>query len=230
MFGSFGNVVILRGIAGDSLGGRSKCTFCSRTLHVLELIPVISFLVLRARCRTCQSAISWQYPLVETASGLLFLVAFWHDSSVLAAGLLALCLWLLLIMSIIDARTGMIADALSIPLILVALLRAFLLGQFPLAAVIAGVAFFGLQWIVSRGRWVGSGDIVLAAGIALMLLRLDLFVISLFAAYILGAGVAVVLLLRQKKTLQSAVPFGPFLAMGAGVALVCGECILKVML
>ncbi len=91
VMGSFGNVVVLRGEKRESLGGRSHCPHCKTTLRWTDLVPVLSFLMLRGRCRACKAPISWQYPLVEGASGVLFLLAFLHhDFTPLPSILLAL--------------------------------------------------------------------------------------------------------------------------------------------
>ncbi len=226
--GSFGNVVVLRGEKHESLGGRSHCPRCKRQLGWLDLIPVLSFLALRGRCRGCKGAISVQYPLVEAASAALFLMAFlthgWHP---LPSLLLALAFWLLLLAAVSDLRTGEISDAVSMPFILCAALHALASGTPPWIPAAVGGGVFLLQWAVSRGRWVGTGDILLGLGIGALAGNVPRTVLALFLAYILGAVVASVLLCTGKKTLQGALPFGPFLAAGAFVAVLWGDALLS---
>ena len=95
--GSFLNVVIMRGGRGEGTGGRSRCDACGRVLGVRELIPIVSFIFQKGRCRFCGAVLSWQYPLVECATGIAFVLAWWWlvvPVSVglppLAAGILAL--------------------------------------------------------------------------------------------------------------------------------------------
>ncbi len=231
IFGSYGNVVVIRGIAGRSTLGRSACMACGKILGMLELVPVVSFLALKAKCRWCRKPISWQYPLVELASGLLFALALWQESfQLFPAALLAFCLWLLLLIAIFDLQTGLIPDALSIPLVALALVRSLWFGPLPFIPLLIVLGFFGGQWLLSRGRWLGSGDIILAWGIALLLPRLEIFLVALFASYIIGAAFACVLLIRKKKKMDGALPFGPFLVIGAMFALFFGDATLRFLL
>ncbi len=230
-FGSFGNVLIFRVPAGKSIGGRSKCPGCGKTITFPELIPVLSYLILRGQCSKCRVRLSIQYPLVELASGILFVLAISHSGFDLASGLLlALCLWLLLVMAVTDARTGLLPDAFTMPFLGLALSHALLLGSFPVTPVLLGIAFFGIQWIVSRGRWTGSGDILLAAGIGALLADTGLLLVALGIAYVTGAVYAVWLLARRRAHGDTAVPFGPFLAFGAIIAVFCGTDIVRMLM
>ena len=231
VLGSFGNVIALRVPEGRSIGGRSGCPKCKRTLAPLELLPIASFLGLRGRCRGCHARISWQYPLVELASGLLFLWALWQDSLAIApAFLLGAALWLLLLIALIDARTSLIPDALTLSLIGIATLHASLTLSFPLTAIILGGGVFALQWFFSRGRWVGSGDMLLGAGIGALAATLPLTLVALFCAYIAGAAVAAYMLITKRRTLEGALPFAPFLAFGGFIAVCAGQALLQFLL
>lgn len=235
ILGSFGNVLIYRLPKEKSIGGRSYCPHCKRTLGIIDLIPVVSFVLLRARCRTCRKPISWQYPLVELSSGFLFLYALQADLvaapsfavGVLSALLLGLCLWLLLLIALTDAKTALIPDALNIPFLVFSLLHGYINGLDLITPAVIGSGFFAAQWVISRGRWVGTGDIVLAAGIGAFLGSVPLLLLALWIAYVSGAIVAVILLIHKKKTMQSRLAFGPFLVGGACVAFVWGEQIVR---
>ncbi len=240
VLGSFGNVLILRLPAGKTLGGRSRCPHCGATVKAWQLIPILNFFLLRGKCGVCRHPISWQYPLVELASGLLFVFVLHREFTVPALTILtALSLWLLLLIAVSDGRTGLIPDALSIPFILCAFLRAIvwvsagvwswpalLMLVFP-GALIAG-GFFAFQWIISRGRWVGSGDILLATGIGFLLTDPAQVILALGLAYVLGAAVAVVLLARGIKERGGRLAFGPFLALGAFIVFVWGDIVLRI--
>lgn len=194
---------------------------------MLDLIPVVSFLFLRARCRMCKNAISWQYPLVELISGMIFLYALHHEfPSIGLSILLGVSFWLLLLIAVTDAKTSMIPDALTIPFILLSVLFSTLKGSPFLLPAIIGGGFFGLQWLLNRGKWVGSGDIILAIGIGAFLGNIPLLLLSLWIAYVLGAFFAVILLLQKQKALTSRLAFGPFLIVGAVVAFGWGQKIL----
>lgn len=225
VLGSFGNVLILRLPAGRSIGGRSACHHCKKTLGIPELIPVISFIVLRGRCSGCHRAIAWQYPLVELMSGVIFLYAFAHafPSIPLSLGL-SIALWLLLLIAVTDLRSGLIPDALSIPFVAVSTLTASLTTPWQpiiFSALLCG-GFFAAQWILSRGRFVGSGDILLGIGIGALLADVHLSILSLLIAYIAGAFVASILLLTGRVTRRSRIPFGPFLALGCALSFLWG--------
>lgn len=235
--GSFGNVVVLRGI-GKSASGRSKCPKCKHTLSAMDLIPVLSFIMLGGRCRYCRKPISWQYPLVELASALLFVLAFVHvlaegsgwGLDVLVSGLLlAIALWLLLLIAVFDGRTGLIPDELNLPLLAVGIAYTYVTGGMPWMALVVCGGFFLFQWIVSRGTWVGSGDIILAAGIGALVGTVPQALLVLLLAYIMGALVASALLVRRRKTLKSSLAFGPFLAGAGMVVALWGDRLLQVM-
>jgi prepilin signal peptidase PulO-like enzyme (type II secretory pathway) len=228
VMGSFGNVVILRGIQGKSVRGRSQCPYCGKILGPLELIPVVSFFIQGGKCAECKHSLSWQYPLVEMASAILFTLTF-YILPYAQAGPMSIALWLLLLLCVTDARTGYVPDALSIPFLLASLLYAVFLPVYPWAPIAIGVGFFGLQWVVSKGTWIGTGDIIIAAGMGALAGDTENMILALFAAYIIGAAFAIVLLIRKKKHMQSQLPFGPFLGIGTLVAVFLGNSILQVL-
>ncbi len=226
ILGSFGNVIIFRLPESRTLGGRSRCMGCNRVLRVVELIPVLSFIGLGGRCRTCRVELSWQYPLVELGSGLLFVFALLGSGfSIPQAIVLAACLWLLFLIAVIDARTSLIPDMLSMPLIVLAVTLQVFRGGFDPSGLLTGALFFAAQWAVSRGQWVGSGDILLGAGIGALMGSWQRAAVFLFCAYIAGALIATFFLTLGRKTLKDQLPFGPFLVFGAFLTLVFGEAI-----
>lgn len=225
--GSFGNVLIHRLPRGEGIGGRSRCPRCGRTLGFLELIPVVSFLALRGRCAGCRERISPRYPLTELGSAAAFLLAFARDPSLVAALTLALALWLLLLIAIVDAEHRSIPDALNIPFLLLAVLHAALAPPFEWSGLLVGGGFFAAQWLVSGGRWIGSGDLILGAGIGALLERWELAIVFLFVSYVTGAAVGGSLLLAGRKTRKDPLAFGPFLAIGGVVAFLWGDEILE---
>jgi prepilin signal peptidase PulO-like enzyme (type II secretory pathway) len=226
VFGSFGTVLIARVPAEQHLGGRSRCPRCKHVLGVIELVPLLSYLLLRGRCRHCHRSISVVYPLTELMSALVFLCALFIESSPLPSLLLAFSLWLLLLIAIIDARTQTIHDALNFSFIVFSAAHAVAIGQLQISGALFLALFFGAQWLVSRGRWVGSGDILLGVGIGFLLGGWEQSLLCLGLAYILGAMVASCLLLLKKASRKSHMPFGPFLAAAALLTIMFGDRIL----
>jgi prepilin signal peptidase PulO-like enzyme (type II secretory pathway) len=215
--GSFLNVVIYRLPRRRkffNLNQRSKCPRCRRTLVWYELIPIFSYIFLRGRCRRCHKPIGVQYLLVEFIVAGLFVIMFQKFGlsfntligMIGSAGLLTL--------AIIDGQRKIVPDEVSLPVI--AILAAMQFASQPHAWVslilgmILGVGWFGLQWLVSKGKWVGSGDIRIGAILGIFL-GLAQTALALFGAYILGTIWAVYLLLTKKAKFSSQIPFGVFL-------------------
>jgi prepilin signal peptidase PulO-like enzyme (type II secretory pathway) len=229
VFGSFGNVLCTRLPVGETLFGRSYCEGCKRSLHPLELVPVASFLLLRGRCRTCKISIPLLFTLVELCSGLLFLLALaWAAPNIVAATFLGIALWLMLVITLIDMTTQMIPDVLTGVLIVAVLLLHWSQGvPLLLSGALLGVVFFGGQWLVSRGTWVGSGDIFLVIALGLLVGDWRHMLLLLMVAYIVGALVVSVLLLSGRAQVKQQVAFGPFLILGAIAVLLFGTQLLN---
>lgn len=247
VIGSFLNVLIFRLHSGESAArGRSKCPHCGHVLAWTDLFPVLSFICLRRQCRYCQGKISWQYPLVELATGLLFAL----DFAMVASGIgnfpsldfqlslsyqsFALLIrdWIviaaLIVIFVYDLRWLIIPDQVVLPVLAIVVILNLIAGV-PLAGMAIGFAvglgFFGLQYAVSQGRWIGGGDLRLGALLG-ALLGWPIVAVALFIAYLAGAAVSLALIAQKKATAKSQVPLGVFLAPAAIVALFWGEKIL----
>ncbi len=234
--GSFLNVVILRTKEGISIvHGRSHCPFCHATLGILDLIPFFSYLYLRGKCRSCHARIHPQYPLVELATGIGFVLI--HLRYVFGFSLpetfsANLFFWfylrdvflfcVLLVIAVYDLRYSYILDRFTLPALVVLIPLQLFLGM-PWQTLAAGAlvlgSFFGAQYLFSHGTWVGGGDIRLGV---LMGVTLGLFqgLFALFLAYVIGALVSVLLLVTKKATRKTQIPFGPFLS-GATILILC---------
>jgi len=221
--GSFLNCLIYRLEVGEGfLKGRSFCPYCRHILSWQDLIPLLSFLILRGKCRYCQKSISWQYPLVEIATGLLFLSIFNFQFSIF--NLIIACF--LIIIFVYDLKHYIIPDKIIYPAIVIVLiynfLRSDLLGRSDLLLSAFGAATFFLAIVlVSRGKWMGIGDIKLAFLMGLFL-GFPNILVALFLAFSIGAIIGLGLIVSGKKTLKSEVPFGPFLVTGTFIALFFG--------
>jgi prepilin signal peptidase PulO-like enzyme (type II secretory pathway) len=192
-------------------------------LAARDLIPLVSFLLLGGRCRSCGKGISWQYPLVELLGAIVFVLALRMHASILPALTLALALSSLLAIAVTDARTQRIPDAFTIAFVSSAALHAFLTPEWSVWGIVLGGGFFVVQWIASRGAWIGSGDIGMGIGIGILLGSWEMTLVALAIAYILGAIVALFLMAIGRKTRKDAIAFAPFLALGTVGAVMFGN-------
>ncbi len=232
--GSFLNVVIFRLPERQSLLlPASHCPQCQTPLSWFENIPLLSYLVLRGRCRHCQATISWQYPLVELLTALLAVAIVLRFQFTFAAAAYFLFAAALLVIIFIDSRLQIIPDPISLPGILLGFLFALvsdslswqssLIGLLAGGGVLYAVALVYLLWRKIDG--MGGGDIKLLAMIGAWLGWQSLpFVILVSSAS--GSLVGVIAMLRQKKGGQSRIPFGPFLSFAALLYTFYGEEIL----
>ena len=228
IIGSFLNVVILRYNTGFSfVTGRSKCMSCGKELHWYELIPFFSFVMLGGKCLGCNSKISYQYPIVELLTGVIFagLLLRFGLTPILPFYLVVSSL--LIAMSVYDFKHKIIPDGMSYTFIILSFI--FLFISHPLTEIcslpisldlIAGpilFAFFAFFWLVSGGRWMGFGDAKLAIGVG-FLLGFSGGVFAIMLAFWIGAIVSLLLILLQKikisklkLSLKSEIPFAPFI-------------------
>lgn len=238
--GSFLNVVIYRVPLDLSIvRPGSACPGCGAAIAPRDNIPVVSWLLLRGRCRACHEPISGRYPLVEIANALVWLALGWWAIS--PDGSPALLPLLLVLGSagvalfMIDLDHHRLPDAIVLPLYPVTVvglaLAGILTGEWPLLDTAIGLAIWvvviGGLWFVSGGRGMGFGDVKLAPvlGATLGWVGVAAAGVGLFSAFLLGALVGVVLLLTRRAGRRSAIPFGPFLLVGAFLGLVAGQAI-----
>lgn len=233
-FGSFLNVVIYRVPRKESVvRPRSACPNCGTPIAGRDNIPVISWVLLRARCRTCREPISIRYPLVEVATAGLFAGAalrFGLDWAlpaflVFLAGLLALAFTdlehFLLPVRIVYPVLGLVGALL--------ILAAAITGHWSQlgVAVATGAAAFAIFYAINfmNSKWMGFGDVRLAGliGLALGWLGAGIALFGFFAGFLLGAVVGVALILTKRIDRSAHIPFGVFLALGAFVAVYAGH-------
>ena len=234
IIGSFLNVVILRLKAGEQfVKGCSKCPYCQHCLGFWDLIPLLSFIFLKAKCRYCQARISWQYPLVELSTAVLFVIGYHHYLNLTLNPVL---LWpqylvylvftcFLIIIFVYDFKYYLILDKVSLTAFILAILFNILLGkpwQNLLLAALAIGGFFLFQFFISKGAWIGGGDIRLGLVMGAML-GWPQVLAALFLAYILGALEGLVLLMAKIKSWKSQLPFGTFLAPATLVVYLWGD-------
>ena len=223
IIGSFLNVIIYRIPRGESIVlPPSHCPHCNHRLAWWDLFPVLSFLWLKGRCRYCQAAISWRYPLTELLTGgLTWLWWFRYGSSGPALASLAFLVltYILIAIALIDLEQRIIPNRLTLPLIILGLtFRAFQGALVPalLGALAGGGLLFLIALVYPKG--MGFGDVKLLAMTGIFLGWYQVL-ISLFVGSFLGVLVMVPLLLLKKIERKTPVPFGPFLVIGALVVM-----------
>jgi leader peptidase (prepilin peptidase) / N-methyltransferase len=233
IIGSFLNAVIYRLYSGDSIiSQRSKCVHCNHPLSALDLVPVLSFILLRGRCKYCGKGISWQYPAVELLTALVFsvYVYFFGASIVTVYYLLIACV--LIVIAVFDLLHYLILDKVILIGLIISIAYALLadissgcsllnLGcSFPsgIAGAFIAAGFFGIQYWLSNGRWIGFGDVKFGLLFG-MVLGFPGTIAGLLLAYMLGGWVGMLLLLSGRKSMSSQLPFGTFLAFSAIIIL-----------
>lgn len=241
IIGSFLNVYIYRFNTGKSLSGHSHCLSCGTRLRFFELFPLFSYLGLRGRCRTCGSGVPVRYFLVELLTAGLYLLAYLNATSVLEVLYLWLLLAILIVIVVYDIRHYIIPDSLTLSVTTLALIWMGYLwygGVAPLsllitvAAALGGASFFLFLWVISKGRWIGFGDVKLAFPLGLIV-GAPLVFSMIALSFWIGAAISLVLVGLSKiqrgklplrlglrhLTIKSVVPFAPFLIAGCVVTL-----------
>lgn len=234
VLGSFANVVIARVPEGRSLiRPRSACPACGAPVRGRDNVPVVSWLVLRGRCRDCGEPISPRYPLVELVTAALFVAIaarFEFDWALPGFWFFA---WTLVCLTAIDLEHYRIPNRLTYPLtpvLALLLVAAALLHGEPrvaVTAVLGGLAAFAALLVLAliSPRGMGLGDVKLAAflGLGLGYLGWGHLALGLFAAFVLGGVVAMALLVLRLRDRKGHIPFGPWLAAGSLVAVLVGD-------
>jgi leader peptidase (prepilin peptidase) / N-methyltransferase len=214
--------------------GRSICVHCSRALPWYENIPLISFIFLKGKCRTCHGSIPWSYFFVELCTAIIFVivasVGINGNSSSIEIFRNLFFSALLVVTFFYDLKYQLILPGVMWLGSIVGLfinIKYLSLDPYNLVfgAVIGG-GFFWAQYLVSRGRWIGGGDVRLGVMMGLWLGWQNVL-LAMFIGYISGAVIGVALLLLKKKEMSSAIPFGTFLSLGTFVALLWGSEIIK---
>lgn len=228
VIGSFLNVVIVRLPRNESLVvPGSRCRACGSELHWFDNLPVLSFLALHGRCRSCKATISWRYPIVEAVAAVMFALAAWRSTS--AADVLVAWVFVSALVAIagIDLEHQIIPDWITLPVAAVGFLTSFLGTRVSwLESVLGILAGGGILFavIVLSGGGMGGGDMKLGAMMGAFL-GYKLTLLALFLAVTLGGFVALALLSTGLRRRKEAIPFGPFLAAGAAIAMLWGDAV-----
>jgi leader peptidase (prepilin peptidase) / N-methyltransferase len=238
--GSFLNVVVDRLPENRSLSfPPSHCDACQKRLAPLDLIPVISYLALRGRCRYCQARIPLQVLLVELGCGLWTAFLFWSKGETLAFAISAIYSYIFVVIALIDLKHQLILNKIVYPACIAALIAAPFFIKTGVAhngivdygivnaliGAAVGFVFLLIPAVVTRGG-MGFGDVKMAALIGLAT-GFGEVLVAILGGIILGGLVAIILLVAGIKKRKEAIPFGPFLSLGAIVTLVWGTNILN---
>lgn len=226
------------------LTGRSQCPSCGHELGARDLVPVLSWLALRGHCRYCHEPISWQYPLVELATALLFIGSYYFwPGGVYGVGEWALLLtWLgvsvgLLALLVYDFKWMLLPNKIIYSTLVVAVagrlvyligfephkLRA--LGAWALSIAVASGIFWFI-FMISKGKWIGYGDVRLGLITGTVLANPAKSFLMIFLASILGTLFVLPALLLGKKSATSKLPFGPFLIASTAIVVIFGQTII----
>lgn len=234
--GSFLSVFITRHHNQEKgiISGRSKCPNCNKKLTPRDLIPLLSFAFSKGKCRHCKKEIGKHYFYLELITGAIF--AFWTiqiplhlNFSILALQQFIFALILSTILIAIffyDLLYQEIPDALNVPGIIIAAIAALTLGTPSLESIGIAVAiiavFFGGQILISKGQWLGLGDLILGLFMA-TLLGWPKIILAISLAYIIGACFALPLLLNGKAKGRTEIAFGPFLVVATFITWIWGD-------
>jgi leader peptidase (prepilin peptidase)/N-methyltransferase len=237
IFGSFGTVAAWRIPRRESIvAGRSRCPKCGSTITAFENIPVLSWVFLRGRCRHCGNPISVRYPLIELATGILFALSAAKFGWSIETFVFAAFFWVLVVLTVIDLDHKLLPNRVVYPAFVVGwagLVAAAIadgttdrLLDAAIGSAIFGGTFFLIALIAPRGMGFGDVKLAFVLGTFLGYTRLGLVPLGMFLAFLSGAVTGIVVMLASGGGRKMQIPFGPFLALGAAVAIFAGDALL----
>ena len=233
--GSFSNVCIYRIPRNESIiYPASHCPKCCSKIKPVDNIPLLSFILLKGRCRNCKTKISVQYPIVEFLTGLIYLIIYLIYGLSIQTLIYIILSSALIIIAFIDLNEQIVPDAISLPGIVIGFILSFfvyyisfvdsVLGIFVGGGIILIIGLTGL--VIFKKEAMGGGDVKLAAMIGAFL-GWRYIVISLFLGFFLGALTGICLIIAKIKSREDVVPFGPFIVLGSFITLLWGEKIIS---
>ena len=233
--GSFSNVCIYRIPRNESIiYPASHCPKCRTKIKPIDNIPLLSYILLKGRCRNCGSKIFIQYPVVEFLTGLIYVIIYLIYGLSVQSLICIILSSALIIIAFIDLNEEIVPDVISLPGIITGLTLSFFVPYLSfinsaLGVVVGGgiILIIGLVGLVIfKKEAMGGGDIKLAAMIGAFL-GWRYIIISLFFGFFLGALAGIFLIMSKIKSKEDAVPFGPFIILGSFIALLWGKNILS---
>ncbi|MBN2266436.1 MAG: prepilin peptidase [Candidatus Aminicenantes bacterium] len=237
VLGSFFNVVIYRLPRGLNLARpASSCPGCGARIKTYDNIPVLSYVVLRGRCRGCGAPISPVYPAVEALTAAGFVLVYLHAGRALGPEFFAGCLFTsaLIVLGFIDARHQILPDAITLPGLVLALAYALVRDDLSFRAALLGAVVgagflllvYGAYRLVRKKEGLGMGDVTMMLMVGAYLGTARTLLVLILASFT-GAVFGVYLIARRGKDVQFALPFGTFIAPAAFAAMLWGEAIVR---
>jgi prepilin signal peptidase PulO-like enzyme (type II secretory pathway) len=234
ILGSFVKALADRSLSRKSFGGRSYCPKCQHKLAWYDLLPIISFLLLRGKCRYCHKKIGVEYLWVEIAMGILIGFLFWQSfqspTTLLDLLIKTFFIVVLAVVFLTDLKKMLIPDRIMKPAIIIALILLIIKAVLTtnteplymgiLVALLIGGFFYSLI-VITKGKGMGGGDVKLGAFMGL-LLGFPQALFALVLAFLTGAIFSVGLIILGKKHFGQTIPFGPFLVLGSLIMLFWG--------
>lgn len=233
--GSFSNVCIYRIPKNESIiFPASHCPKCHSNISPKDNIPLLSYILLKGRCRNCKSKISIQYPIVELLTGLIYLIISLIYGLSVQTLIYIILSSALIIIAFIDLNEEIVPDVISLPGIVIGFIISFFVTYISYAnsalGILAGggiILIIGLAGsVIFKKEAMGGGDVKLAAMIGAFL-GWKYIIISLFLGFFLGAVAGIFLILSKIKSREDTVPFGPFIVLGSFITLLWGEKIIS---
>ncbi len=224
--GSFLNLLADRLPKGEDVFTKpSHCDFCKHKLSALDLIPLLSFIFLKGKCRYCKKRLSLKYPVTELVTGLGFL-GIYKYFDITSVPFLLILFSVLLVILLSDLWYFIIPDSMLVVGIVTTIVYKLFFQStdfwFSLITGVAALLFFYFLHIVTRGRGMGFGDVKYAFLMGL-LLGFPAVVISLYIAFLTGAGVGIILIIIGSARLKTRIPFGPFLVLATAITFIWKE-------
>ena len=229
--GSFSNVCIYRIPRNESMiYPASHCPKCRSSIRPIDNIPLLSYILLKGKCRNCGSKISIQYPVVEFLTGIIYIFIFLIYGLTLQSLIYIILSSALIIIAFIDLNEQIVPDVISLPGIAIGLILSFFVPYISFINSVLGVVVGGgiilviglVGSVIFKKEAMGGGDVKLAAMIGAFL-GWKYTIISLFLGFFLGALVGIFLILLKIKSKEDMVPFGPFIALGSFITFLWGE-------
>ena len=233
--GSFSNVCIYRIPRNESIiYPVSHCPKCRSNIKPFDNIPLLSYILLKGRCRNCKSKISVQYPIAELLTGLIYLIIYLTYGLSVQFLIYIFLSSALIIIAFIDLNQHIVPDVISLPGIIIGFILSFFVPYISfinsaLGVVVGGgiILIIGLAGsVIFKKEAMGGGDVKLAAMIGAFL-GWRYIIISLFLGFFLGALAGIILILLKIKSRKDVVPFGPFIVLGSFIILLWGEQIIS---
>lgn len=233
--GSFNNVCIYRIPRNESIiYPASHCPKCRSSISPKDNIPLLSYILLKGRCRNCKSKISLQYPIVEFLTGLTYLIIYLAYGLSVQTLIYIILSSALIIIAFIDLNEQIVPDVISLPGIVIGFIISFFVPYISymnsaLGVLVGGgiILIIGLAGsVIFKKEAMGGGDVKLAAMIGAFL-GWRYIIISLFLGFILGALAGILLILSKIKSREDAIPFGPFIVLGSFITLLWGDKIIS---